>query len=96
MAALTIQQVQVTGTELTAIGNHDATLHAINGSGGSITVTVAVPGSRYGQANPDIAVAIPAGEERMIKLLPDFADSDGDIDISYSGVTSLTVAVFRS
>jgi hypothetical protein len=70
-------------------------LHYKNGSGSTITVTVVVPGNtRYGQANPDVAVAIPAGADRLIGPFPaDLADpTDGLVAITYSGVTSLTVA----
>lgn len=69
-------------------------LHYKNGSGGSITVTIVVPGnSKYGQANPDVAVAIAAGAEKIIGPLPaDLAGTDGLVEATYSGVTSLTVA----
>jgi hypothetical protein len=61
-----------------------------------ITVTVLTPGNdKYGQARPDIAVAVPATTgERLIGPFPaDLADpADGLVAITYSGVTSLTVA----
>lgn len=75
-------------------------LHAKNGSGGSITVTVVTPGEAIEDvAITDLAVAIPAGQERMIGPLPgsqfgDPADS-GLASITYSGVTSLTVAALE-
>lgn len=104
MATLTYVQPTIAGTNpafASAAGGGDKVapndhgyLHAKNGSGGSITVTVVVPGNtKYGQANPDVAIAIPAGEERIIGPLPsDLAGSDGLVAITYSGVTSLTVA----
>lgn len=65
-----------------------------NGSGGSITVTIAWPGnSKYGVANPDPTIAVPAGEDRIIGPFgSDLADTDGLVAITYSGVTSLEVA----
>jgi hypothetical protein len=46
-----------------------------NASGVSTTVTIGVPGVTFGQANPDVAVVIPAGQERMIgPLVSDLQD----------------------
>jgi hypothetical protein len=104
MATLTFVQPTIAGTNpafAAAAGGGDKVppndrgyLHVKNGSGGSITVTVVVPGNgKYGQANPDVAVAVPAAAERLIGPLPaDLAGTDGLVDITYSGVTSLTVA----
>lgn len=78
----------------------DTFLHVKNGSGGSITVTVVTPRSdpRTGLAEADAAVAVPAGAERMLGPFPfeTFADpATGLGNITYSGVTSLTVAVLK-
>lgn len=71
-------------------------LHVKNGSGGSITVTAVTPKQVDGEEIADRAVAIPAGEEKMIGPLPAslFANpSDSGLGaITYSGVTSLTIA----
>ena len=59
------------------------------------TVTVVVPGNtRYGQADPDVTITVPAGGTSLIGPLPrDLADpADGLVHITYSAVTSLTVA----
>ena len=40
-------------------------------AGGTITVTVHVPGSVFGIDPPDVAVSIPDGEQRMIGPLTD-------------------------
>lgn len=107
MATLATQSIVRTGTIPTygaAAGGGDkmtpgtgAFLHAKNASGGSITVTIAVaagdPGT--GLVIADLAVAIAAGAEKMIGPIPAqyFADpTDGLAAITYSGVTSLTVA----
>lgn len=80
----------------------DATtfLHVKNGSGGALTVTVAatkVPAADMVITN--LAVSVPSSGERMIGPLPAdmFAAADGSglADITYSGVTSLTIAVLK-
>lgn len=105
MALLTAQLAQIGGTTVTytaAAGGGDTVkpsrlgcLHVRNGGGSSINVTVVVPGNtRWGQPEPDVVVAVPAGAEKVIGPLPDdLADTDGLIDITYSGVTSVTVAM---
>lgn len=105
MATLALAQATIAGTDpglQAAAGGGDkiapgdrTALLVVNGSGGSLTVTIAVPGNtRWGQAQPDVAVAVPAGETRIIGPLPSAlaADSDGLVAITYSGVTSLEVA----
>lgn len=72
-------------------------LHVKNGSGGSITVTVTAQRTSitigqevYTRAN--VAQAIAAGTERYIPLTPEYVDASGLFNVTYSGVTSLTVA----
>jgi hypothetical protein len=104
MATLAVQQIAVTGTAPTyaaataggdAANPQDRTcLHVKNGSAGSINVTLAVPGSTYGQPNPDPVIAVPAGGDRFIYLPPAVADpSTGLVSWTYSAVTSVTVAL---
>lgn len=104
MATLTAAQAGIAGVDpgfVAASGGGDkvapnshGAIIVRNGGGSSITVTIAWPGnSKYGVANPDPTVAVPAGEERLIALKgSDLADTDGLIAISYSGVSSVTVA----
>jgi hypothetical protein len=106
MATLTYKQPGITGTDpgfAAASGGGDKVapndrgyLHVRNASGSPITVTVNVPGNtKYAQANPSVAVSVPATTgERLIGPFPaDLAQvSDGLVSITYSGVTSLTVA----
>ena len=68
-----------------------------NGDASSKTVTVVVPGNtRYGQAQPDVAVVIPASEQSLIGPFgPELAGGDGLVAITYSGVTSVTVAAVQ-
>lgn len=74
-------------------------LHVKNTSGGIITVTIDDPNSREPEGstefNPDLAVEIPAttGDKMIGPIGPRFIDADGNTNISYSGVTNLTVAV---
>lgn len=71
-------------------------LVVVNDDAGSITVTVVTPGNdKYGNARPDIDFSIPAGESAVFGPFPqDLADpADGLVDVSYSGVTNVTVAL---
>lgn len=79
----------------------DTFLHVKNAGGGAITVTVATPGA---SPIPNVTytlagVSVPATTgERMIGPFPKafFADAtDGLADITYSGVASVTIGVFR-
>jgi hypothetical protein len=72
-------------------------LHAKNGSGGSITVTLVTPGTVGGLAIADRPVAIAAGAEAKILVGDEYANpATGLASITYSGVTSLTVGAFRA
>lgn len=74
-----------------------------NGGGGSITVTFdAVPTSvvtaTYGTiAVSDMAVAVAAGATKMIGPFKQalYNQADGMIDVTYSGVSSVTVAAIK-
>lgn len=71
-------------------------VHLVNGSGGDITATVEHPGTVDGLAVADLAVVVTAGQDRMIGPFgPNFNQSGtyaGYIKITFSGVTSLTIA----
>lgn len=108
MAALTVQQIGVTGTLVTyaaatvtvgdTVAPDDRTWFEVNnGSGGSINATLDVPGSTFGQANPDVVVAVAAGAIRRIgPLVPALADpTTGLCKVTCSSVTSVTVAAVR-
>ncbi len=107
MATLTAQRVAVAGTQITyaaAAGGGDKftpgdhrEFRVKNGDATATTVTIAVPGNTaYGQANPDIAASIPAGQEWAFGPFPSYFGDPADsnlIAVTYSKVTSLTVAV---
>jgi hypothetical protein len=110
MATLTAQAVGMTGAAVTlvaAAGGGDlylpfdgdrSWLWIKNGGGVSVTVTITVAGTTYGQNNADVPVVVAAGAERLIgPLVPELAGADtlGTVGFSYSGVTSVTVAVVR-
>lgn len=103
MALLTYQQPTLAGTTVTytaAAGGGDTlgytptgVLRVKNGGGSPITVTVVTPGNtKYGQADPDIPVTVTNATEKAIGPFPPELAVDGVISISYSGVTTVTVA----
>jgi hypothetical protein len=74
-------------------------LHVRNASGSSVTVTVVVPGNtEFGVAQPDPTVSVPATTgERLIRLTQGLVDpATGLINVTYSAVTSVTVAVISA
>ena len=106
MALLTAQPIVVTGLAATygAVSASDTVaadsglfLHVKNAGGSSDTVTVVVPGTTYGQNNPDYTVSVPATTgERFIPLYPAIADpTTGLITILHSFTTSVTCAVIK-
>jgi len=108
MALLAAQQVQITGTTITfaaaagggdTVSPDDRAMLEIKNAGSQITATVVVPGTLFGQALADVAVIVPAttGHVRIGPLTRDLADpTTGLINITYSGVTSVTVAIVRA
>lgn len=107
MATLVAQQIVQAGTTpayaAAAVGGDKVApgasnfIHVKNAGVGSVTVTVdSVQPSNYG-TDVNLAVAVPAGEERMIGPFPEgrFAGADGLAAVTYSGVTSVTIASFR-
>ena len=68
-----------------------------NGSGSSITVTLATPETVDGDlAVADRTVTVPAGGEMSIPITDRYRNpSTGRCAITYSAVTTVTVAVFR-
>lgn len=100
MAVLTVKQISLTGLNpapaAAAAGgdsfanNGKTYLYVNNGGGGQITATIdAVSNCNFG-FDHDAAVAVPAGETRLIGPFPTnrFGPTCG---VTYSGVTSVTV-----
>jgi hypothetical protein len=81
------------GGDTAPVGSH-LFLHIKNGGGSPITATLAVPGNTWnGIATPDTPFVISNGAERMIPLDSRYQQSDGRAAITYTAVTSVTVAV---
>lgn len=111
MAVLTVQDAAVTGLAeaLVAAGaggdsfdnNGLCLLEVVNGGVGSINVTiddVQTPSPSGASAfNPDVVVAVPNGTTRLIGPFPPFRFNDalGRVNVTYSGVTTVTVRVVR-
>ncbi|MFJ6729991.1 hypothetical protein ACIQPQ_34340 [Streptomyces sp. NPDC091281] len=108
MAALTTNVVPLTGLRfddklVSAAGGGDTAqtgagvvLAVKNADAGSHTVTVATPGTVDGLAVADRAVAVAAGQTMLIPLTDRYRNpGTGRAAISYDGVTSVTVGVFR-
>jgi hypothetical protein len=72
-------------------------IHVKNAHTSPQTVTVNSQAACSQGFDHDIAVAIPASEERMIGPFPKdrFDDAGGKVQITYSGVTALTVAAVQ-
>lgn len=76
-------------------------LHIKNGDTAEHTLTIddvnseAPPGALT--FDPDVAIVVPAGEERLVNLsqLHRFTDVNGDIALNWSLITSMSVGVFR-
>jgi hypothetical protein len=103
MALLTHQAPKLSGTQVAyaaaAAGGDtfghtkDGVLRVKNGDVAATTVTVVTPGNTpYGQADPDIPVSVPAGAEVAIGPFPGALAVEGVVSVTYSSVTSLTVA----
>ncbi|MDT3395436.1 hypothetical protein RKE29_02015 [Streptomyces sp. B1866] len=106
MAVLSAQRLPLSGLQPTyaaaASGGDQAPvgeklfLHVRNGGGSSITVTVATPGTVGDLAVADAAQTIPAAGAAFIPLTSTFRDPmTGRAAITYSGVTTVTVAVLQ-
>ncbi|MFP3986878.1 hypothetical protein U9R90_05125 [Streptomyces sp. E11-3] len=108
MATLTVQNIAAAGLSpvySAAAGGGDKLkpgrttfLHVINGDASPMTVTIATPGTVSGLAIADRDVVVGASDEQMIpvpvELYGDPADS-GLASVTYSAVTSVTVAALR-
>lgn len=87
----------VTSTE-TINGNlvaSGAILQVINGSGGSINVTLTDPGrTAAGNTGTQAPTAVAAGATRFFKLSTAFVSgTTGNIEVGFSGTTSVTAQV---
>lgn len=107
MALIATQPVTITGTAPTygaaaasatiKYTGGNSFLIVRNASGAPSVVTVVVPGSKHGQANPDVAVTVPAttGERWIGPFTNDMADEDNLITVTISPITTVTVALVQ-
>ena len=109
MATLTLQDIIRTGTGLEPtyaacgaggdefVNEAGYFIHIKNGAGAPQTVTIATPVTTDGLAVADVAIAIPAGEERMIGpfATATFNDGDDKVQLTYSAVVTLTIAILN-
>lgn len=106
MASLSAQRIALAGTSPTysaaAAGGDNApigdglALHVYNGGGASITVTIVTPGTIDGLSVGDAALSVPAASHGVIPLRYVYRDPvTGRANITYSGVTSVNVAVLQ-
>lgn len=107
MAALTVQQAAQTGIVVAfvaAAGGGDSFvndgrtyLHVKNGGGGSINVTVDSVRACDQGGDHDVVVAVGAGAEKVIGPLDPvrFNGAGGAVAVSYSAVTTVTVAAVK-
>lgn len=107
MATLNVQKATLTGLNPTFVAasaagddftnSGKAVLYIRNGGAAEVTVTVnSQTPCNYG-FDHDAVVAVPAGGERIIGPFPKarFNDANDKVQIAYSGVTSVTVAVLE-
>lgn len=82
------------------VGNDKALVVVNNGGGGSITVTIVSNGTDpwgYQGTSHDVTRTVAAGKMAfiMVNNLARFKDSNGLVQITYSGVTTVKTGVFR-
>lgn len=102
MALITAQQILITGNLPTlatpsasdTVAPGDRTFLWVKTGGTGTTVTVVVPGTTFGQANPDVPVVIGTSTERLIgPLVPALADpATGLVTVTYSSTATVTAA----
>lgn len=91
-AAITLEAANVAGNSV-RYAEHRA-VWVKNASGSPVTVTLPTPGTSDGLAITDRTVSVPATTgERLIKLHRNEVQADDTVNIDYSAVTSVTVAV---
>jgi hypothetical protein len=107
MADINTQTIAHAGTDVTFAaatggGDHIGTGPGVlflvkNGGGSAITVTLATPNNIDGLAIADRTVSVGAGVTTAIPIATDlYSDpADAQCHVTYSGVTSVTIAVVK-
>jgi hypothetical protein len=114
MAAITVQEPSVSGTNMNpvacnaggdtvlAVGGRTY-IRLANGHSSSQTVTLVArqttrpaDGQFPAQAVADIAVVVPNADQMLIGPIPAaYVDNNGNLSLTYSGVTLLTIEAFK-
>lgn len=99
-AATTVTPAAVSSSDTISgsdIGTAGALLNVINGSGGSINVTIADPGlTAVGNAGTTAAQAVANSTDRWFRLSPGHVNpSTGVATVTYSGTSSVTYKLIR-
>lgn len=104
MAVLSVQQILPTGVVVSAVSaagggdqypnNGKTLLKVINGGGSDITVTITPTNTVNGYTIAPIAVTVAAGATKYLGPYDQnyFNNSSGRVAVTYSAVTSVTVA----
>lgn len=107
MAVLSVQSITQAGIAPTfsaagaagdSFSNNEKTyFHVKNGGASSITVTVDSFTKCNHGFDHDITITVPASGERIIGPFPSarFNDDSSKVNVTYSAVTSVTVAAFK-
>lgn len=106
MANLSVNNIAAAGTAValgaasgggdTFAGTGKEVLVVENGDGSPHTVTLATFKSVNGLTVPNRAVTVAAGATKYIPVGKEHVDpADGNVDITYDGVTSVAVGVIR-
>lgn len=107
MAILTVAEIAragVANTLTAAAGGGDSFANdgrtyfeILNGGGGAITVTFVTQQTVDGLAVADLAVSVAAGARTKVGPFPPsiYNDANGRVQVTYSGVTTVTVNPFR-
>jgi hypothetical protein len=68
-----------------------------NGSGAPITVTFVVPKTIDGLTVSNKTMSVAAGATRVVGPFPvdTYSDANGNVSLTYSGVTTLTIGVIQ-
>ena len=109
MAALTVSTIDYNGLDVESlyvaaaasqefVNDGRTFMHIKNGSGSPITCTVTTPGTYGGHAIADTVITVGATTgEQMAGPFPKgiFNAGDGNVDITWSATTTVTLAVFK-
>ena len=107
MATLTVQEITrsaITPIYGAAAGGGDqfandgrTYIHIKNGGASPITLTIATQMTVDGKAVADDAITVTNGQERIVGPFPPgiYNDANNMVQLTYSGVTSVTVGAFR-